>query len=287
MDEPSEPTNWTKFKAWCGKNIICWKIIGAFLLSLLFCILISWALSKWGKDLMGPKPCNVSDATEEINAWLYFLSGAGTAVLATIAYVKIGDINKQNQASFLLYIDERWGSPEVLKAREIKNTLYRETQEEYKELLELLPEKGEDFQDNEAQRRPKEFVDRLYEENHEKFKELNNPEIKAKDEFLQAVMGIKILKISYNTTMTSNFIYLLNFLDFMDTIGCLAKDKNEEFMNELDDLCGDSLIFNFKIFQPYIFYKRQKHESRKTNKKKKRKFYYNFEKLYKKLDNKW
>src|SRR5271156_1582171 len=49
------------------------------------------------------------DATREIDAWFYFLSGAGTAALAVIAWVKFDGFYEQSQANFLLHIDDRWG----------------------------------------------------------------------------------------------------------------------------------------------------------------------------------
>jgi hypothetical protein len=92
-----------------------------------------------------------------------------------------------------------------------------------------------------------------------------------------SLIGREIIKLSCDLDHAEAFIYVLNFLDFMDTIGFLYI---KEFVNadDLNALCGEALVFNYEIYQHYIIHKRDKHGNPK--------FYKNFEKLYKKLNEK-
>lgn len=165
----------------------------------------------------------------------YFMSGVGTTLIAGIAFRELGKVEeqnqsqiKQNQSRFLMEIDERWGSGEILRARIIIHNLYRDISDlnANNNLDIICPEIGE---------------------------------------------RIILLSISPKEKERRNFVYILNFLDFMESIGHLETHGYIE-TQQLNILCGESLQFNYKIFQPYIEHKRRKHNI-KT-------FYQNFEKLY-------
>jgi CRISPR/Cas system CSM-associated protein Csm2 small subunit len=152
----------------------------------------------------------------EIDAFLYFLTGVGSIALALVAWFQVRKIHKNTEAEFLLKVDERWNSQEILKAKEAIHRFYLEV-----------------YKDEQGSRRP---MDDIYE-----------------------ILGQKIKEISENPNETTNFIHLLNFLDFMETIGYLCEEKHITH-DSLDALCGESLEFNYyKVFKSYICGEREKY----------------------------
>lgn len=78
---------------------------------------------------------NTNDALNIYNDlanFLYVITGFFTAILAAIAYINFKLFNKTSSQSNLLQIDERWGSPEIIKARQIIHVLYRTVCDEVK-----------------------------------------------------------------------------------------------------------------------------------------------------------
>lgn len=59
-----------------------------------------------------------------------------TFILACIAWIQLGGINKTGQGDFLLRIDERFGNTEIIKAREIIHFIYAESKKEDKKTEE-------------------------------------------------------------------------------------------------------------------------------------------------------
>lgn len=58
---------------------------------------------------------------------------------------------------------------------------------------------------------------------------------------------------------TKNFIYLINFLDFLETVAFFySEDQNEITQNQVHDLLQHSLVYYFKVFKPWIYYRRLK-----------------------------
>lgn len=221
------------------------------------------------------------DAVPEINAWLCFLTASGTAALAFIAYWKIEDINTQSEADFLLRIDKRWGNSEAIKARIIIHKLYRNIHKTHKKYLIPLNKQWDATEKKQAEI----YIKNLYKKTCKEFEGINfESEDKndfTKDDFIQAIIGIKIVKMSTNVSLTSDFICLLSFLDFMETIGFFSENETHVSVKKLNALCGESLRFNYKIFKPYIDYKNNKHKKTKDYEM----FYKNFGKLYDLLKN--
>lgn len=89
-------------------------------------------------------------------------------------------------------------------------------------------------------------------------------------------IGEDIVKLnkSKNSVKQRKFICLLNLLDFMETIGHLCS-KNLLSTEEVRDLCGFSMKFNYQIFERYIRERRKRHKVPKL--------YQDFENLYNKL----
>lgn len=219
------------------KNIkLNWQLI--WIIIFICCVIVmAWVITHYPSlynDLIGSTEPN---GTLKIDAWFYFLSGAGTVALAFIAWIRIGDIYKQNEGDFLLHIDARWGSPESIKARAIIHELYLQVQNDDSLLIGLS------------------LTDR--------------------DSAIQENIGKKIIELRGLDYKAEEFIYLLNFLDFMETIGYI-ENKGYITHQGLDALCGEALIFNYKIFQEYIEIKRLRHDDPG--------FYKNFERLFNKLN---
>lgn len=189
-------------------------------------------------DYIKSKP--QADATQEINTWFSFVSGAATAGLTVIAWLKFGGFHMQNQTNILLQIDERWGNPEIIKARIIIHEIYLQVKKNNRNLLVELGRH-------------------------------------CRDSSIQNSIGEKIIELSNTKKKEVDFIYLLNFLDFMETIGYI-ESIGQITVDELEALCGESLMFNYKIFKPYIQDKRSRHQNDE--------FYENFDKLYEKLKDK-
>lgn len=206
-----------------------------WLFILLMVLIVLFFIFEW-KDIIDSYSSNtlIHTPNEELTLWLYFLTGAGTVLLAGIAWVQFGPIKQNIKGEFLLRIDEQWGSNEAIKAKTIIHQIYIETQRKH-------------------------------------------PKVATAPLNLHSLMGIEIINLSCNIKHAEDFIYVLNFLDFMDTIGFLYI---KEFVNadDLNALCGEALVFNYEIYQPYIIHKRDKHANPK--------FYENFEKLYKELNKK-
>lgn len=110
------------------------------------------------------------------------------------------------------------------------------------------------------------IIHELYLKAQEELKEKN---IAEKVDIHRDVGG-KIVDLS-TSKQKEDFIYLLNFLDFMETIGYFYTNKYLE-EKHLYELFGASLKFNYEIFEPYIKHRREKHKNPK--------FYCEFEKLY-------
>jgi len=211
------------------------------------------------------------EAEPEINAWLVFVTGAATVALAIVAWYEIRIINNQSDKDFLLHIDERWGSVEVIRARKIIHELYIQIREKHKEDLKELPEKSDTDYSSIKYLKAKQIINDYY----QPYPNLPLPlSIETKDNFVQAVLGLEIFKISKDRIYAEEFVYLLNFLDFMETIAYLARGNTQdnELVNKINDLCGGSLIFNYNIFKPYMEIKRKKHPDEK--------FYVHFDELY-------
>lgn len=164
---------------------------------------------------------------------LYYASALfSTLVIAEIAYCQLKKINKSLHADYLIKIDERWRSSQIIKARTIIHRLY-----------------------------------------------LNSINILAKQNIsgnlaIREKIGndIKEMSESQDKEKIKDFVYLLNFLDFMETVGYLYT-QGHLTKESLNELFGASIAFNYEIFEIYIMYRRKKHDIND--------FYEEFKKLYK------
>lgn len=147
----------------------------------------------------------------------YYLTITTSAILIYIAYYNLNKTNREIEAKFLLDIDKRWGEPQIIKAREVIQEIHAAWQLKYKE-----------------QEKSKECIRNLF-------------------------FSSSMINLSESTDKESikKYVCLINFLDFMETIGYLY---SEDYITkkQLDELCGSSILYNFEIFKGLITHKREK-----------------------------
>ncbi|MGQ3890944.1 DUF4760 domain-containing protein [Legionella sp. CNM-4043-24] len=166
----------------------------------------------------------------EIDLAYYILTVTLSTILILLASIKSQEAIKQSRTNYLLRIDERWSSPEIIRAREVIHELYLDA------------------------------------------KELN-PQFKENNEQIKAIISFGIMKLHDDKRKTEKFISLLNFLDFLETIGYLHSQDSIS-TEEVSDLLGNSIVYFYDIFSIYIAYRRKSKDIG---------FYLNFEKLYLKV----
>lgn len=150
-----------------------------------------------------------------------FVSG----ILILLGYIKTQEAIEQSRINYLLRIDARWASPEIIRAREVIHKLYLDATKSHPQ----------------------------YE----------NQQIKP-------LIAQAIMELHNNKTQIEEFIKLLNFLDFLETIGYLHS-KKAITTEEVSELLGNSIIYFYDIFSVYIDYRRKTKDPG---------FYIKFEKLY-------
>ncbi|HAT2147266.1 DUF4760 domain-containing protein [Legionella pneumophila] len=209
--------------------IVSGDMLKGIMYFLLFAILLSlffWFLPAL-KFFNFPEPAKPSEHT----FIYYIISLAITFIIVYIAYTKSKEAIKQSRTNYLLKIDERFCSPEIIKAREIIHEYYLNIKQKNNEIE----------------------IDTLKQE-----------------------LGKKVIVISRDINFKSDYIYLLNFLDFLETIGYLYV-RNAVTIPELNELLGNSIVYFYEIFQPYIKHRRDSKGDQK--------FYSQFEQLYKSVKN--
>ncbi len=141
-----------------------------------------------------------------------------SVIFLYMAFYKLQDIldqskinNTRQKLNYLLQVDERWTSSEIIQAREVIHKLY----------LQASSDKHNS------------------------------------DEKIQAIIGASILKMENNPKEIREFILLLNFMDFLETIGFLWYTESIS-INEINELLGNSIKYFYKIFEKYIHHRREK-----------------------------
>jgi hypothetical protein len=161
----------------------------------------------------------------EVHLPYYILALIVSIALVLIAYFKSKEAIKQSKTNYLLKLDERWGSREIIRAREVIHRLY-------------LKAKGAN-------------------------KKYSNEKIKG-------VVANSIMNLHEDKEHIADFISLLNFLDFLETIGYMHSEQAIK-TEEVKELMGNSLVYFFDIFKIYIDYRRKEKDPS---------FYCYIEKLY-------
>ena len=142
-----------------------------------------------------------------------------TILLLAVAWFKFGSLNNITQSDFLLRIDERFSSREIMRAREIVHEIYLEDSR----------------------------ID---------------------------VMADKILDIADNSKKSDEFIHIINFIDFLETIAYFC-NKDRVSSKAIEELTGGSITYYYKVFKKWIERHRHRHGSR---------YYSEIERLAKKID---
>lgn len=106
------------------RNIGCHIILLVSLLALVGCT----ALIFWKPELIDNR-----EVAPDLTV-LYALASAAVAfILAWIALINFKNIEHELSGSFLLEIDKRWSSKEILEARTLIHEVYRDAEDGYKE----------------------------------------------------------------------------------------------------------------------------------------------------------
>lgn len=207
-------------------------VVGISLILILFCIPIH-------QYICGLSGClnNSNTCSNNVDTLFYGLTAIATFSVAYIAYYQIAKLRRTNESELLVNIDGRWNSPEFLKAKIILH--------------------GEYFE-----------VCKKYNLSEEELKILTRPE----EEKYRIEVGQKIIDMSVDKLRKREFMFLLNFLDFLETIGHLYVEKLIS-RQKLKALFGESLDFYYQLFEKYI-------EHRQTNYPN---IYKAFQKLYEAL----
>lgn len=167
------------------------------------------------------------DHVDDASIVYYVLTISLSVSILFIAYIKASQAIKNSRTSYLLRIDERWSSKEIIEAREVIHEIYLKVKQ-------------------------------------------NNPENTC-EKHIKECIGESIYAISKYQSRISCFIRLLNFLDFLETIGYLYYIKAVS-IKEINELLGNSVIYFFEIYMKYIKCRRDKCDDDK--------FYEHFEFLY-------
>jgi hypothetical protein len=196
---------------------------------------------------------NPNNDSEDLSNFLYFFTGFVTALLALIAYYNLQTLNNTNKEissvtrnKMLIQIDQRWGNHEIIKARQIIHVIYRIVCDHF------------DYEN------PK-----------------NDEDTKKEIIFSKVypTMGKIIIELSLskNSYTREAFPYLINYLDLMESLAYIYKNADDNHLTELESFCGDTLVFNFGVFNNYLKFKNDKHPSIiKDNKETSDRFYNTF-----------
>lgn len=170
--------------------------------------------------------------TDEFTFLYYVLITTITAIIALFSYKQFQHFNENLKADYLLKIDARWGSKEIIKARAIIHHLY------------LISKR-----------------------------KLNISSEPEKNELLRKEIGNELIRLaeSTNGNEPQEFLYILNFLDFMEITGYLYSN-GQLSKKDLIELFGDSVQFNYEVLKPYIEHRRDVHHNKAFSKE--------FERLY-------
>ncbi|HAU1673402.1 DUF4760 domain-containing protein [Legionella pneumophila] len=133
-----------------------------------------------------------------------------TALIVCAGWLQFTNLNQTSKGDFLLRIDTRYSSDEILKARTLIHKFYCQTKDE-----------------------------------------------NITDDRHVELIGNKILEIKYEESEAENFIILINFLDFLETIAFFVR-KDYVSPKEVHELIGGSIVYYFKVFKPWIFHRRLK-----------------------------
>jgi len=171
------------------------------------------------------------DHLTEVSIVYFILAIFISTLILIAAYSKANQAIQNSRTNYLLRIDERWSSKEIIQAREVIHEIYLKVKQTYSEDTD--------------------------------------------EKIIRKCISDNICALSKNQSQINGFIRLLNFLDFLETIGYLYSIKAVS-INEVNELLGNSIIYFFDIYKGYIRYRRAKCRDNK--------FYEHFEILKKGIE---
>lgn len=134
-----------------------------------------------------------------------------TFILVIVAWTQLAGIKRISKADFLLRLDGRLSSSEIIKARAIIQRLYS------------LTKSSGNCEDT--------HIDKIADQ---------------------------IKDMGQNPMDSLEFTYLLNFLDFLETISYYC-NRNYISLDDLDDLLGNTMVYYYKVFKKWIYYRKGKY----------------------------
>ena len=137
-----------------------------------------------------------------------------TFFILCAAWMQFKGLNKTSKGEFLLRIDERYGSKEIIKARQMIHNYYLDT---YSVDIDI----------------------------HIHVKKISSRVLEEK-----------------NNKNQKEFIYLLNFLDFLETVAYFT-NNNYMSLDDVDELIGSSLKYYFCVFKELILNRRKTYRCKK------------------------
>lgn len=141
-----------------------------------------------------------------------------TFILVCIAWIQLGGLNKTGRADFLFRIDYRFGSKSIIMARTIIHKIYNET--------DINCEHAKNYCDS-----------------------------CQKSHLFRISQNIG--KMEKDNNSATEFMYLQNFLNFLETIGYFAH-KNHVSPREVNELMGGTYLYHFDVFKSLISSRRER-----------------------------
>ena len=165
-----------------------------------------------------------ANAGPEVDAFLYFVTGVATCILALIAYLQLNPIKKDIEGSFFLEVVKMYSSPENCKARYLIDRIFKDEEIKKGECVENIKKRSECydgwkntvlFEYMKRSENPK-----LYEEKHRE---------------------------------------ILEFLNFLETLGHFYRMEYVT-ANQFYELMGSELLYYEALFKSYSEYARSGQE---------------------------
>ena len=215
----------TKAKEFYETNITWIVIVLTIIIVLGFCIFMEHYYFEYFIHPNNPQWDVANNIHKIYSACLIIL----TFILVCVAWIQLTGIKRISKADFLLRLDERYSSLEIIKARAIIHRLH---------CLVKTPEISDETR-----------IQRIAEE---------------------------IKNIGQNHMDSLEFTYLLNFLDFLETLAYFC-NRGYISVDDVDDLIGNSMVFYYKVFKKWIYYRKEKYNND---------FYCELKKVIKKIEKK-
>jgi hypothetical protein len=99
--------------------------------------------------------------------------------------------------------------------------------------------------------------------------------IESGEYFSRMADEIDFIRRGNNRKSFYEFSHLLNFLDFLETLALLTR-KNYISVKDIDELIGNSILYYYKIFKRWIYFRRERYNNKS--------YYCEFEDLVEKLE---